>query len=100
MSALWDRQMEGEGEMKVILLTLLTLLFAAGLPAGEISTFRAYVDSDLCARLMLGPITSSRMECSKSTFKEGSLPVLVRLSNNMVFTPNKEKMLKDLVGQL
>ena len=60
----------------------------------RISTFRAYVDSDLCARLMLGPITTSRIECSKSTFKDGSMPVLVRLPNNMVFTPNKEKMLR------
>src|SRR6478672_5328158 len=86
--------------MKGTVLTLLTLLFAAGLHAGEVSTFKAYVDSDICARLMLGPITSSRMDCSKSTYKDGSMPVLVRLSNNMVFTPNKDKMLKDLVGQL
>jgi hypothetical protein len=70
--------------MKRIVLTLLTLTFAGALHAGEVSSFKTYVDSDLCARLMLGPITTSRMECSKSTFKDGSMPVLVRLSNNMV----------------
>src|SRR6266403_458572 len=82
------------------LLTLAALLFPAGLLAGEVSTFRAYVDSDLCARLMLGPITASRVQCSQSTFKDGSELVLVRLRNNMVFTPNKQKMVRDLVGQL
>jgi osmotically-inducible protein OsmY len=86
--------------MKRIVLTLLTLTFAGALHAGEVSSFKTYVDSDLCARLMLGPITTSRMECSKSTFKDGSMPVLVRLSNNMVFTSNKDKLLKPLVGQL
>ena len=82
------------------LLSLMVLLFPAVLPAGEISTFRAYVDSDLCARLMLGPITSSRVQCTQSTFKDGNELVLVRLSNNMVFTPNKEKMIRGLAGQL
>ena len=86
--------------MKRALLAAFVLLVPGGLLAAEVSTFRAYVDSDLCARLMLGPITSSRVDCSKSTFKDGSVPVLVRLSNNMVFTPNKEKMLKDVVGQV
>ncbi len=66
----------------------------------ELSTFRAYVDSDLCARLMLGPITSSRVECSRKTFKEGNEPVLVRLPNNMVFTPDDPKPLKEVVGEL
>jgi len=68
--------------------------------AQEISTFSAYVDSDICARLMLGPITSDRVQCSQSTFKEGSQPVLVRLRNNTVLTVNKEKMIRPLVGQL
>ena len=49
---------------------------------------------------MLGPLTNARVECSKSTFKDGSLPVLVRLPNKMVFTANKQKMLEPLVGQL
>ena len=66
----------------------------------EISTFPAYVDSDLCARLMLGPITSQRVACSQQTHKEGSGPVLVRLSNNMVLNVNKEKMIGKFVGNL
>ena len=66
----------------------------------EVSRFNAYVDSDLCARLMLGPITSERVECSQKTFKDGSDPVLVRLSNNMVLDVNKDKMIRNLVGQL
>ena len=86
--------------MKAIVLTFIALLSASGVRGGEVSTFRAYVDSDICARLMLGPLTNTRVECSKSTFKEGSLPVLVRLPNQMVFTPNKEKILRPLVGQL
>jgi BON domain len=68
--------------------------------AAEISTFKAYVDSDLCARLMLGPITSARIECSQKTHKDGSEPVLVRLSNNMVLDVNKDKMVSKFVGQL
>jgi hyperosmotically inducible protein len=81
-------------------LTALALLLPCGLVADEISTFSAYVDSDLCARLMLGPITAERVQCSQSTFKDGAQPVLVRLHNNMVLTVNKEKMLQPLVGQL
>jgi hyperosmotically inducible protein len=49
---------------------------------------------------MLGPVTQARVQCSQNTVKEGDEPVLVRLSNNMVFTVNKEKMIKPLVGQL
>lgn len=86
--------------MKRTLLTIGGLLLPLGLLAEEVSTFSAYVDSDLCARLMLGPITSSRVQCSQSTFKDGSEPVLVRLRNNMVFTPNKPEMIRDVVGQL
>lgn len=74
-----------------------TLLLAAD---KEIPTFPAYVDSDICARLMLGPITSGRISCSQTTHKEGANPVLVRLSNNMVLDVNKDKMIKNLVGQL
>src|SRR5436190_7649725 len=70
------------------------------LAADEVSVFKAYVDSDLCARLMLGPITEKRTECSQSTVKDGAEPVLVRLTNNMVFTVNKQKMIRPLVGQL
>src|SRR3954465_10409228 len=67
--------------------------------ADEVSTFRSYVDTDLCARLMLGPITASRVACSQQTGKENSGPVLVRLSNNMVFAVNKGKTIEPLVGQ-
>jgi osmotically-inducible protein OsmY len=66
----------------------------------EISTFPAYVDSDICARLMLGPITPERISCSQTTHKDGAGPVLVRLSNNMVLDVNKQKMIDKLVGQL
>jgi len=76
------------------------LLGCGLLLAGDISTFNAYVDSDVCARLMLGPITSSRMECSQSSFKQGSEPVVVRLHDNTVFSVNKTKLIKDLVSQL
>ena len=87
--------------MRMLVITALAIPLAGGLFADdEVSTFRAYVDSDLCARLMLGPITPARMECSQKSFKEGSNPVLVRLQNNMVLTVNKEKLLKPLVGQL
>jgi hyperosmotically inducible periplasmic protein len=86
--------------MKSTLWLAVFLLIPAGLTAGEISTFRAYVDSDLCSRLMLGPVTSARIECSQSTVKDGSEPVLVNLRNNLVLEVNKEKMIRPLVGQL
>jgi len=86
--------------MRITSLTALVLLLPGGLLAGEVSVFNAYVDSDLCARIMLGPITSSRIECSQSTVKDGSEPVLVHLRNNLVLTVNKQKMIRPLVGQL
>jgi osmotically-inducible protein OsmY len=87
--------------MKKTLLVMVSLLVGSGIcGSAEISTFHAYVDSDICARLMLGPVTSERIECSQKTFKEGSNPVLVRLLDNTVFAVNKEKMVKDLVGRL
>jgi hyperosmotically inducible protein len=49
---------------------------------------------------MLGPITPPRVECSQTTVKEGSDPVLVRLTNNMVLSVNKQKMIRPIVGQL
>ena len=86
--------------MKKLLMTLAGLV-AASLPGigGEISIFHAYVDTDICARLMLGPITESRVDCSLKTFKKGSNPVLVRLKDNAVFTVNKEKQLKEHVSK-
>jgi len=71
------------------------VLATLGASGAEISTFHAYIDSDLCARLMLGPITDSRVQCTQQTNKEGSNLVVVRLKDNTVLVPNKEKMLKD-----
>jgi hyperosmotically inducible periplasmic protein len=83
-------------------LLIVSLILAGGIcfAADEVSMFKAYVDTDLCARLMLGPVTSERIACSQQTHKEGSDPVLVRLSNNMVLIVNNDKMIKDLVGQV
>ena len=64
----------------------------------KIKTFGAYVDSDLCARLMVGPIVDSRVECSRTTYKDGSNPVLVRADDNFVFAVNKDKLIKEYVG--
>jgi osmotically-inducible protein OsmY len=93
--------------MKIPVNVTLALILAASLGRGivcaaekEISTFPAYVDSDVCARLMLGPITTERVACSQKTHKEGSEPVLQRLSNYMVLSVNKDKMIKNLVGQV
>jgi len=86
--------------MRITFLPAIGWLVAGALSAGEISSIRAYVDSDLCARLNLGPITASRIECSQSTIKEGSDPVLVNLHNNLVLTVNKQKMIRPLAGQL
>jgi len=86
--------------MKTTSLPALVLLLPGVLLAGEVSAFRAYVDSDLCARLMLGPITPARIECSQSTVKDGSEPVLVHLHNNLVLAVNKQKMIRPLAGQL
>jgi osmotically-inducible protein OsmY len=89
--------------LKAILGVILAALVSGSLTFAadkEVSTFAAYVDSDVCARLMLGQITTARIACSQQTNKDGSDPVLVRLSNNMVLDVNKEKMINSLVGQL
>jgi osmotically-inducible protein OsmY len=86
--------------MKKTCLIMIGLLFTSGAGVGaDLSTFHAYVDSDLCARLMLGPITSARIDCSQKTYKQGSNPVLIRLADNIVFDVNKQKMVKDHVGK-
>ena len=82
----------------VLLAILLPLAVVAADDTDKIKTFGAYVDTDLCARLMLGPIVDSRVECSQKTFKEGSSPVLVRVDDNFVFEVNKEKQLKEYIG--
>lgn len=81
----------------VILLVSSSGLCAAADRPGE--TFHAYVDTDICSRLMLGPINEARVGCSLSTAKDGDEPVLIRLQNNMVLTVNKRKMVEKLVGQ-
>lgn len=87
--------------MKTLACTLLFVLaFSGAITAAEISTIKTYVDTDLCSRLLLGCITAERTDCSTKTFKAGSQPVLVQLSNNMIFEINKPKLVKDFVGQL
>jgi osmotically-inducible protein OsmY len=88
--------------MKNALASMAILVASSGMlpaanPPGE--TFHAYVDSDICARLMLGPITESRLTCSVSTVKDGDDPVLIRLKNNMVLKVNKNKLIEKQVGQ-
>jgi len=80
----------------VVLVSSAVAVTAADQPP---ESFHTYVDSFICARLMLGPISESRIGCSISTAKDGANPVLVLLHNNLVLEVNKEKMLKDLVGQ-
>jgi hyperosmotically inducible protein len=85
----------------VCLLSVVTL--CAGFSAAadnEVGTFYSYVDTDICATLMLGPVNTSRVECSKDTQKQGSNPVVVRLEDNAVLEVNKQKMVKPLVGEL
>jgi BON domain len=69
---------------------------AASLP---IETFPAYIDSDICARLMLGAIDDERISCGVKTYKNGAGVVVIRLQNNLVLTPNKDKMVNKLVGK-
>ena len=81
-----------------ILLVAMTMRGVIG-AASEVSTLQTYVDTDLCSHLLIGPISPERIDCSTKTQKDGSEPVLVRLSNNMVFFVNKPKMIKGYVGQ-
>ena len=85
--------------MRVLLVATLALCVSGEVLAEEESTFRAYVDSEICARLMLGPISPARITCSQRTSGEGAGPVLVRLSNNMVLTVNNPKTIHPLAGQ-
>jgi osmotically-inducible protein OsmY len=86
--------------MKKMFLVVLSLLLGSVVcVSDEATTFPAYIDSDLCARLMLGPITEARVSCSEKTHKEGSNAVVVRLKDNTVFDVNKEKMVKDRIAK-
>ncbi len=56
--------------MRKAMLATVVLLLANGSGLSEKavdSSFHAYVDSEICARLMLGPITQARIECSRDT---------------------------------
>ena len=88
--------------MRKAMLAIVVLLLANGSGLSEKaveSTFHAYVDSEICARLMLGPITDKRIECSKDTHKQGDRPAIVRASDNSVFEVQNQKMVKKLVGE-
>ena len=85
----------------LVIMGALVLACASGAAAEkDVTSFYAYVDSDVCARLMLGPITEARIDCSKKTYKSGSNIVLVRLSDNTVLEPNKTKLVKEYLGGL
>lgn len=87
--------------MRATALLILTAIAAAGIGlAAESTTIKAYVDTSVCSHLLLGTISTQRMDCSKKAFKDGDEPVLVELDNNQVYSVNKPKMVKDLVGQL
>jgi len=85
--------------MRFASIVVIAMTMCGIMAAAEISTLQSYVDTDLCSHLLIGQISTERMDCSKSTLKDGSEPVLVRLSNNMVFSVNKPKMIKEYVGQ-
>jgi len=77
------------------------LLLGSGLGLAEKAvdaTFYGYVDSDVCARVMLGPVTDSRIKCSTDTAKKGSPPVVVRGADNAVFSVKNKKTVKKMVG--
>ena len=82
---------------------LASLLLCSGLATAakkETTSFKSYVDSDICSHVYAGPLTQKRIECSEQTHKEGSNPVLVRLKDSWIFEVNKEKMVKKHVGKL
>jgi osmotically-inducible protein OsmY len=88
--------------MRREILLIAVLLLGSGLSLAqkaEDATFHAYVDSEICARLMLGPITDKRIECSKDTHKNGDRPAIVRVSDNSVFEVRNQKTVKKLVGE-
>jgi hyperosmotically inducible protein len=84
--------------MKTKFLGMIVVLSQVALAADEVSTFLSYVETDICARLMLGPITPARVNCSQTTAKEKPETVLVRLRNNMVFAVNDQKKVRPLIG--
>lgn len=85
---------------RLVYVTVAALAVCGASAAAEVTTIKAYIDTDVCSHLLLGPITEQRMDCSKKAFKQGDQPTLVQLSNNRVFQINKPKLVKDYVGQL
>ena len=89
--------------MKITGMLLVALLLLGGLTQaqkkGEMATFHAYVDSDICAHLMLGPVTQKRIDCTLDTHKKGSNPAVVRATDNLVFRVKNQKKVKKIVGQ-
>ena len=88
--------------MRREILLIAVLLLGSGLglaQKAQDATFHAYVDSEICARLMLGPITDKRIECSRDTHKNGDRPAIVRVSDNSVFEVRNQKTVKKLVGE-
>ncbi len=88
--------------MRKAMLAIVVLLLANGSGLSEKaveSSFHAYVDSEICAHLMLGPITDKRIECSKDTHSNGDRPAIVRVSDNSVFEVQNQKMVRKLVGE-
>ena len=70
--------------MRKAMLAIFVLMLANGSGLSEKaveSSFHAYVDSEICAHLMLGPITDKRIECSKDTHAEGDRPARTTLSS-------------------
>ena len=83
-------------------LMLAGLLLGSGLSLAEKAvdaTFHGYVDSDVCAHVMVGPVTDKRIECSKDTAKQGSNPVVVRGIDGWVFEVKNPKAAKKAVGE-
>jgi osmotically-inducible protein OsmY len=87
--------------MRKVGLAMIILLLGSSLALAEKAvdaTFHGYIDSDVCAHVMLGPVTDQRMECSKDTVKKGSDPVVVRGTDNWVFEVKNQKTVKKIVG--
>ncbi len=83
-------------------LVLAGLLLGTGIGLAEKAvdaTFHGYVDSDICAHVMVGPITDKRIECSKNTAKDGSNPVVLRGTDGGVFEVKNPKAAKKTVGE-
>ena len=84
--------------LSILLLLPLIAATAGAQKKAYDATFYSYIDSDLCATLMLGPVTDERRACSGDTFKKGSNPVVVRADDNWVFQVKNQKTVKKEIG--